>query len=256
MPLTTGKGADMNALKVAAAAALAVAAAWAGSASAVVPVSSVAITYYQVANGTDPDFPGGTPSVLAGSTLGPNGLPQGTGVNDIVGTEITWWSPALNSHVTQTGSGVISLPYNSNMFAPNNTGTNNDNFYETAVLRGLFTLSSNSTVTFNLGSDDDAFVYVDGTLFGQNPGIHGYGSADFTTPTLSAGQHSLSVFYADRERVAAQLSLNVTSQGVVITPAAPEPSTWLLMIAGVGGIGYALRRQRREASRNEAALAA
>ena len=61
-------------------------------------------------------------------------------------------------------------------------------------------------------------------------------------------------FYADRESSGAYLSLNLdaASGGIVITPpptppvsGAPEPSTWALMIAGVGLIGSALRFGRR-----------
>ena len=169
-----------------------------GSAEAqTTPVNAtLAAQYYRVAVGSDSDFPGGTPVVALGSKLGPNGLPIGTGVNDVnPGTgEITWWSTALNSHVQGTGAGTINLPYSSNMFAPNSTGTNNSSFFETASFTGLITLATAGTVQFSLGSDDDSFIYVDGTLFGQNPGIHSVTSVTFSTPTLSAGAHTLNVF--------------------------------------------------------------
>ncbi len=136
--------------------------------------------------------------------------------------------------------------------APNSTDTNDGSFYETAILTGVFSLASASTVGFNLGSDDDAFIYIDGILFGQNPGIHGVTTIDFTTPALAAGNHTLKVFYADRESTGAflSLSLDATSSGVVITPpsAVPEPSSWAMMVGGFGLLGGALRRKKAVAS--------
>ena len=214
--------------------------------------ATLAAQYYEVASGVDPDFSGGFPTVADGSKLGPNGLPVGTGVSDLDSAgEITWWSPTLDSNVKSTGSGLVSLPYNSNMYAPNSTGSNDGAEFETAVFSGDLTLAQAGTVSFDLGSDDDSFIYVDGTLFGQNPGIHAVSTVDFTSPTLSAGLHEIEVFYADREQTGAFLSLNLdaSSAGVVVTPppvsAAPEPSAWALMIAGVAIVGSALRMGRR-----------
>jgi len=222
--------------------------------------ATLAAQYFEVANGTDPDFSGGYPIVLAGSQLGPNGLPVGTGVSDLdSSSEITWWSSTLNSHVQATGTGTIALPYASNMYAPGSTGTNDGSFYETAIFTGDFSLAAASTVSFDLGSDDDSFIYVDGTLFGQNPGIHGVSTVVFTSPTLSAGNHNIEVFYADREESGAYLSLSLdaASSGIVITPppvsGAPEPGTWALMFGGLAMIGGMLRIASARRRENEVA---
>ena len=203
--------------------------------------------YFKVADGSDADFPGPTPIVLDGSMLGSHGLPVGTGSNDIdpMSGEVTWWSPALNPNVIATGSATITLPYASNMFAPDSTGSDDSSFFETAILTGNFTLASASTVSFNLGSDDDSFIYVDGVLFGQNPGIHATTTVDFTTPLLAAGNHQLKVFYADRENVAAYLSLSLNSQVVVTAGSVPEPASWAMMLGGFGLVGGAMRSRRR-----------
>lgn len=211
------------------------------------PVSSSLLVQFFSVNLSDPDFPGPNATVANGSSLGTNGLPIGTGNNDLnPGTsEVTWWSPALNSHVTATGTSVVTLPYASNMFAPNSTGTDDTNAFETAILTGNFTLGGTGTVTFNVGSDDDTFVYIDGVLFGQNPGIHAVTTVSFTTPTLSAGSHQLQVFYADRQHVGAYLSLDVASDVKITPPSVPEPATWALMLGGFGVIGSALRTRRK-----------
>ena len=216
-----------------------------GFAAPVTP--TLAAQYFQVAANTDADFPGGYPNVAMNSHLGPNGLPVGTGVSDLnAASEITWWSPVFNQNVSATGTGTITLPYSSSMFAPNSTGTNDNNYFETATFAGAFNLNTASTVQFSLGSDDDSFIYVDGQLFGQNPGIHATSNVVFTTPTLAAGAHTLNIFYADRQHVDATFSLNLLSSGVTITPpGVPEPATWAMMVLGFGAIGAMLRGQRR-----------
>jgi hypothetical protein len=213
--------------------------------------ATLSATYFQVPDGSDPDFnTSSTPNVAPGSALGPDGLPVATspfGVNDLgPDNQITWWSPALNSNVAETGTGTITLPYSSNMFAPNSTGSNDESFFETAFFKGNFTLSAPGTVTFSLGSDDDSFIYVDGVLIGQNPGVHSVTNVSFTSGVLPAGPNTIEVFYADRQNVAASLSLSLETTGVIITPGTPEPSTWAMMLIGFAGLGFAGYRASRK----------
>jgi hypothetical protein len=222
----------------------------AASTAAHAQTATLSATYYEVLDGSDLDFNVNTsPNVALGSALGPNGLPVDSapfGVNDIgPGNQITWWSPTLNSNVVETGTGTVMLPYASNMYAPNSTGNNDGSFFETAVFSGTFSLASASTVEFALGSDDDSFIYVDGTLFGQNPGVHGVTNVDFTSPVLDAGNHSIEIFYDDRQNVGAYLSLSLLSD-VVVIPGVPEPATWAMFLVGFGGIGFMLRNSRRK----------
>ena len=217
--------------------------------------ATLSATYFEVKAGTGgPDFGGsGFPNVAAGSALGPNGRPVVDSVNPGVslvdpGThEIEWWSPSLNAAIIQTGTGTISLPYASNMYPLDSSGSSDGAAWETAMFSGNFTLSSSAVVSFQLGSDDDSFIYVDGKLIGQNPGIHGVTDVAFDSPTLGTGAHTLDVFFADREDTGAFLSLNLLSNGVVITPSVPEPGSWALLVAGLGLVGAAARR--RQASR-------
>jgi hypothetical protein len=214
--------------------------------------ATLSATYFEVADHSDPDFNvGSTPNVLDGSMLGPDGFPVATapyGVNDVDPTthQIEWWSPALDSNVVPTGTGTITLPYSSNMFAPDSTGTDDSSFFETAFFKGDFDLAGPGTVSFTLGSDDDSFIYVDGVLIGQNPGVHAVTTVEFTSGMLAAGSHNIEVFYDDRQNVAASLSLSLDSD-IIITPTVPEPATWTMMIIGVAGIGGILRRRNRTA---------
>lgn len=225
---------------------------WGAAQASPVPVTAnLSAQYFEVLDAAhDADFNSGTfPTVADGSVLGPNGLPVGTGVNDLTaGGEITWWSPALNSNVKATGSGTIALPFSSNMYPPNSTGGDDETGFETAIFKGKFNLSGAEAVTFNLQSDDDSFIYVDGVLIGQNPGVHGVTGTDFSSGTLATGNHDIEVFYADRENTGAFLSLNLVTEGVVINPGVPEPATWAIMLMGFGGLGAAMRARRKQAA--------
>jgi hypothetical protein len=222
--------------------------------------ATLSATYFEVPDFSDPDFnTSNVPNVLLGSALGPDGLPVVTtpvGINDVgADNQITWWSPALNSNVTETGTGTINLPYSSNMYAPNSTGGDDETFFETAFFKGNFTLSAPGTVTFSLGSDDDSFIYVDGVLIGQNPGVHGVTNVSFTSAELPAGLNSIEVFYADRENTGAFLSLSLETTGIIITPppnGVPEPSTWAMMLVGFAGLGFAGYRASRKSGAHAA----
>ena len=210
---------------------------------------TLSATYYEVLNNGSgaPDFGGsGSPNVAIGSGL-VNNRPvvstsnPGVSMYDHSTGELLWWTSSAT--VIQTGTGTVSLPYSSTMYAPNSTGTNDANAFETAVLSGTFTLSSAGAVHFTVGSDDDAFVYLNGVLIGQNPGIHATTDVTFTG-NANAGVNTLEIFYADRERTGAQLDV---SADVALTAAVPEPSTWAMMILGFFGVGsLAYRRNRKQ----------
>lgn len=187
------------------------------------------------------------------SNLGPDGLPVynpahsgGPNLTDLNGiNELTWWSPSMNSRVTATGSGTVTLPFSDNtFFVPNGTGTNNANSFLTAIFSGVMTLPVAETVNFTFSADDDMFLFVDGQSVGQVGGVHPVTGANVTTSLLSAGSHTFTAFYADRNVVAAEANLNITTEGLTVTPPVPEPATWAMMLLGFCGIGIAMRRRK------------
>jgi hypothetical protein len=184
---------------------------------------------------------------LAGTSLlgGRPVVGPGSTVWDVNGSgQIQWWTPGFvdQGHtITATGSGIITLPYSSNMFAPNSTGANNDHFFETAILWGNL-IGNGSDAHISVSSDDDALVYVNGLFVGGNPGVHPGETTNIDLGILN-GTNSLEVFYADRAHVAADLAFNVDG---AFTSAVPEPATWAMFIIGFGGIGLMMRASRRK----------
>jgi hypothetical protein len=217
--------------------------------------ASLSASYYTVSP-SDPDFGTqccGTYYNMVQSTLGPDGLPVwnssygGPALSDVNGAgEITWWSPALDSNVTFTGTGSISLPFSStSMYPPNATGSNDANGFLAAEFTGILVVPTTESVTFTLGSDDDSFLYLNNVLQTGIGGVHADEPAPTTTSILAPGSYSLTLFYDDRYRTQAALDFSVEGRGVEVNPT-PEPGSLLLVGTALAFLGTRFCMQLRK----------
>lgn len=233
--------------------------------SATAFADSLSYTYYEILN-TDPSYgrlccggPYTIPEVLP--TLGPNGLPMlnpaypGNWPNlaDLYptpeGEEITWWDPALNPNVIATppgNTGTVTLPIDipANFFPPNGTGSNDSLGGMIAVYTGTLYAPTTELISFGIGSDDSSFAYLDGTLVCDDGGVHAFSYGSCVSPfDISAGDHTLELFYDDLNPVQAGLYFAVTTEGVTVT--APEPGSLTLLGIGLLGVAGIIRRKLR-----------
>ena len=224
--------------------------------------SAVSVSYYTMTS-ANPDveipYSGNVITGLLMPTLAANGNPvevaPGT-FQDVNGAgELLWWTPHSigPNQVVTAGTAfayptTVTLPFNipTNFFPNGTAGANGGaNGFVSAVLSATFTTPAGGSVTFTLGSDDDAWIFLNGQLIVDNGGIHAYAPAPTTISGLAPGTNTVEVFFDDRHTVQSGLYFNAD---VTLTPTVPEASTWAMMLAGFGGLGFAAFRRSRKTS--------
>jgi fibro-slime domain-containing protein len=222
--------------------------------SAAHAAGSVSASYWTLTS-SNPDVGGPITGVVTGlvkSTLGPDGLPvessPGT-FSDVNGLgELLWWTPQAGlvlPGTTYSYPSTVTLPFDitSNFFPNGPSGSDGGSVgFTSAILEGTFNTPSGGSVTFNLASDDDAWVFLNGNLVVDNGGIHAVATAPTVVTGLAPGVNTVEVFYADRHVVQAGLYFDAN---VTVTPSIPEPSTWAMMLAGFAGLGFVAFRGRK-----------
>jgi fibro-slime domain-containing protein len=218
---------------------------------------SVSASYFTITS-LDPDTEGPITGVVPGlvqTTLGPDGLPvesaPGTFQDVNAAGELLWWTPHAGFVLPGTSFAyptTPTLPFNipANFFPNGPSGSDGgDVGFTSAILKGTFDTPAGGSVIFTLGSDDDAWVFLNGKLVVDNGGVHADTPAPTTVSNLLPGSNTVEVFFADRHTVQSALTFDAD---VTLTPSIPEASTWAMMLTGFAGLGFAaFRRARRTA---------
>lgn len=174
---------------------------------------SIAVTYFVLPEhhpDADRGIDGKTVTGLVATRLGPHGFPVATTfartkggpvsgpIHDINRDgEIMWWSTASTHGVRLDGRGTVALPLTLTSMFP--IGHNNDTKgFRTAHFRATFDAAGAAASGMKLGSDDDAWVFVDGVLKVDNGGVKAMTFTPYSLGKLAPGKHVLDVFYADR----------------------------------------------------------
>lgn len=215
-----------------------------------------------VPGSSNPDFESGIGGVVTGlvaSTLSANApTPLNFGAPGYINSSASfaeWFGAAAPSQAyaitlneTAPGSGVFS--YASNSFFPidgqlmGNQGRSH-NYHFTYQIAATFGYTPGAGQTFTFTGDDDVWVFFDKQLGIDLGGVHGATSQSVNLDTLfgpgkAEGNYAFDFYFAERHTTQSNLRIDTSLQLMPV----PEPSSYAMMLAGLGLMGFMARRRR------------
>ncbi len=146
---------------------------------------------------------------------------------DPLGSVAPWTADWYSSSYFRFSRIDANLNFGDNFFPMDMLGDTTlygHNFLFTAHWRAKVVAPTNANYSYALRSDDDTWVYVDGVRFDDLDGIHPVAISPLTTMPLTAGEHIVDIFYAERRTQHAYLVMNLDPR-LTITPAPKDCTT-------------------------------
>ncbi len=199
-------------------------------------------TYYNMSN-QHPDMqrwitgfePGYVQSTLTGS------MPTLTTYGATRVSQWDWWTDQYKVGQRNDSTADLQSGFASSFFpAIVNTGLSGDPYHFAVKWTGQFYVSEAKAYTYSMGSDDDAWLFIDKQLVLDLGGVHGLTYGNYTI-NLAAGTHDIDIFFAERHTSQSGFQLNFFSD-LVPTPT-PEPMSMLLLGLGLLGLAGVSRRK-------------
>ena len=115
------------------------------------------------------------------------------------------------------------------------------------VLTGYIYAAKTGNANFSLGSDDGSQMWINNALAVSNDGYHSF-NFQSAVVALTAGWNTVKIVQWEN---AGNTGLTVLENGAALGGAAiagsavPEPSTWVMMLAGFAGLGFVGTRRNK-----------
>lgn len=196
-------------------------------------------TYYNL-DMSHPDMEvwSGGPGMVESNLTGPT--PTLTALGSATYNQFDWWDSQYYAFERVDSDADLQGNFSSSWF-PVDEDLDGSLHYFAVHWEGQFYVDENQFYEYTMGSDDDAWLFIDDELILDLGGVHAMTWDSYTVP-LTQGYHDIDIFFAERHTVESGFQLNFFSD-LEPGPAVPEPATLLLLGSGLIGIAGISRKK-------------